>query len=72
MVKIRVKDVTHGATVSKRAIVVQQKTGKPVQFEITTQSRESILEWINRAQLVTDDYLFNSRNRDSSHISTRQ
>ena len=30
LVKIRVKDVTHGATVSKKAIVVQQKTGKPV------------------------------------------
>jgi integrase len=52
--------------------VVQQKTGKPVQFEITAQTRESILEWINRAKLVTDDYLFKSRNRDSTHISTRQ
>ena len=62
----------HGSTVSKRAIVVQQKTGKPVQFEITAQTRESILEWINRAQLMTDDYLFKSRNRDSTHISTRQ
>jgi integrase len=72
LVKIRVKDVTHGATVSKRAIVVQQKTGKPVQFEITAQTRESILEWINRAQLITDDYLFKSRNRDSTHISTQQ
>ncbi len=72
LVKIRVKDVTHGATVAKRAIVVQQKTGKPVQFEITAQTRESILEWINRAELMTDDYLFKSRNRESTHISTRQ
>ena len=72
LVKIRVKDVTHGATVAKRAIVVQQKTGKPVQFEITAQTRESILEWINRAELMTNDYLFKSRNRDSTHISTRQ
>ena len=70
LVKIRVRDVTHGATVAKRAIVVQQKTGKPVQFEITAQTRESILEWINRAELMTDDYLFKSRNRDSTHIST--
>ena len=72
LVKIRVKDVTHGTTVAKRAIVVQQKTGKPVQFEITALTRESILEWINRAELMTNDYLFKSRNRASTHISTRQ
>jgi integrase len=72
LVKISVKDVTHGATVAKRAIVVQQKTGKPVQFEITAQTRDSILEWINRAELMTDDYLFKGRNRESAYISTRQ
>lgn len=29
LVKILVREVTHGATVAKRAIVIQQKTGKP-------------------------------------------
>ena len=72
LVKIRVSDVTHGAIVSRMAMVIQQKTGKPVQFEITTQTRESILDWINRAELISDDYLFKSRNRDFTHISTRQ
>jgi integrase len=72
LVKIRVRDVTHGATVSRRAMVVQQKTGQPVQFEITEQTRESISNWINYAELMSDDYLFKSRNRVSSHLSTRQ
>jgi integrase len=72
LVKIRVRDVTHGATVSRRAMVMQQKTGLPVQFEITEQTRESISSWINHAELMSDDYLFRSRNRISSHISTRQ
>ena len=72
LVKLRVRDVTHGATVSRRAIVVQQKTGLPVQFEITDQTRESISNWINHAELMSDEYLFRSRNRSSSHISTRQ
>jgi len=72
LVKIRVRDVTHGATVSRRAMVMQQKTGQPVQFEITEQTRESISSWINHAELMSDEYLFISRNRSSGHISTRQ
>ncbi len=72
LVKIRVRDVTHGATVARRAMVMQQKTGLPVQFEITDQTRESISNWINHAELMSDEYLFRSRNRSSSHISTRQ
>ena len=72
LVKIRVRDVTHGATVSRRAMVMQQKTGQPVQFEITEQTRDSISNWITQAELTVDDYLFKSRNRVSSHLSTRQ
>lgn len=72
LVKIRVRDVTHSATVSRRAMVTQQKTGLPVQFEITEQTRDSISHWINHAELMSDDYLFKSRNRTSGHITTRQ
>jgi integrase len=72
LVKIRVRDVTHGTTVSRRAMVMQQKTGQPVQFEITEQTRDSVSNWINHAELISDDYLFKSRNRVSSHLSTRQ
>jgi integrase len=72
LVKIRVKDVTHSTSVSKRAMVMQQKTGQPVKFEITEQTRDSISIWINHADLKSYDYLFKSRNRLSSHISTRQ
>ena len=72
LVRVRVRDVTHGSTVSRRAMVMQQKTGLPVQFEITEQTREAIGNWINEAELMSDDYLFKSRNRISSHLSTRQ
>ena len=51
---------------------MQQRTGSPVQFEITEQTRDSISNWINHAELMSDDYLFRSRNRVSSHLSTRQ
>ena len=72
LVKIRVRDVTQGASVSRRAMVVQQKTKLPVQFEISEQTRNSISTWIKHAELMSNDYLFKSRNRVSNHISTRQ
>jgi integrase len=45
LVKLRVRDVSHGSLVSKRAIVMQQKTQQPVQFEITDQTRDAIKNW---------------------------
>ena len=72
LVKIRVRDIANGTTVSSRAIVMQQKTSRPVQFEITEQTRESISNWIEFASLNYSDYLFKSRFKSSLHISTRQ
>ena len=45
-VQLKVRDIAHGTTVQSRAILVQQKTGKPVQFEITTKTRNAITSWI--------------------------
>ena len=72
LVKIQVRDISHGATISSRAMVMQQKTHRPVQSEITEQTRESISKWIDHAGLGSQDYLFKSRFKSSSHISTRQ
>lgn len=72
LVKLRVSDVVHGSQVVKRAVVMQQKTKQPVQFEITEQSRDAIADWISHAKLKTNDYLFKSRFKNSPHISTRQ
>jgi integrase len=51
LVKIRIKDISSGRAISSRATVMQQKTGQPVQFEITEQTRESISSWIEFAGL---------------------
>ena len=72
LVKLRVRDVAHGERISHRAIVLQQKTQSPVQFEITEPTRLAISAWITRASLPSDSYLFPSRLRDSPHLSTRQ
>ena len=70
--KLRVCDVAQSNRVSTRAMILQQKTHRPVQFEITEQTRESVGAWISQAQLKSDQYLFPSRIHSSPHLSTRQ
>jgi len=72
LVRLRVRDVTHGDQVANRAIVMQQKTRRPVQFEITEQTRESVAAWIRCAGRRPEDSLFPSRLSASPHLSTRQ
>ncbi len=72
LVSLRVRDVCHGGQVAGRAIVMQSKTKRPVQFEITEQTRKALRTWIDKAQLAQDDFLFPSRVHSSPHMTTRQ
>ena len=72
LVKIRVCDISQGGCVAKRAIVMQQKTKTPVQFEITQQTRDAIDNWISTNQMTSTDYLFPSKSSAIPHLSTRQ
>lgn len=72
LVKLQVTDIAHGGQVASRAIVTQQKTKRPVQFEITDLTKNSLRDWIELASLRTDAFLFPSRVSGSPHLSTRQ
>ena len=72
LVKLKVRDICHGDHVAARTIVMQQKTGRPVQFEITEPTREALTLWIKKAELRADDYVFPSRISASPHLGTRQ
>ena len=72
LVKLRVSDVSHAGQMSSRAMVMQQKTGRPVQFEITQSTREAVQAWITHAYLKPLNFLFTSRVSNSQHLSTRQ
>ena len=72
LVALRVSDVFVAGRIKERAVIVQQKTGRPVQFELTEQTREAIADWINQKELYDNDYLFPSRVQASPHLSTRQ
>ena len=72
LVKLGVRDIGCVNRILARAIVLQQKTQRPVQFEITSSTREAVSAWIKHAQLRFDSYLFPSRIHISAHLSTRQ
>jgi site-specific recombinase XerC len=72
LVALKVRDVCHGEQLATRAIVMQHKTKRPVQFEITAATRDALQAWIKQAALKSDDFIFPSRLHDSPHLGTRQ
>lgn len=72
LVTLRVRDIGQGERIASRAIILQRKTQRPVQFEVTSSTREAIAAWIKHAQLRSDSFLFPSRLHASEHLSTRQ
>lgn len=71
LVRLQVRDVYQGSSVATRAIVMQQKTHRPVQFEITDAARESITNWIGSEYGHPARFLFPGRRADT-HLSVRQ
>ena len=72
LVSLRVRDVIHGNQVLPRALIVQRKTQRPVQFELTEPTRLAVDAWLEKAALRPEHYLFPSRLSTSPHLSTRQ
>jgi integrase len=61
LVSLKVRDVCHGDHVASRAVVMQHKTQRPVQFEITQVTRDAVQKWIKQAELKSEDFLFPSQ-----------
>ena len=72
LVKLRVSDVAPGGIMRDRATVIQQKTGRPVPFELTDASRDALSAWLALRGKRADDWLFPSRSRPGDHLTTRQ
>jgi integrase len=69
---LKIDDVAMSGRVRTRAIVIQKKTGRLVQFEITEQTRDTVARWIDAAGLRHGGFLFPSRICAGRPISTRQ
>jgi integrase len=72
LVKLTVRDVSDGNEIKSRSSVIQQKTKKPVKFEITIKTQQALSKWIDYAGLCSIDYLFPSCKRKKYHLSTQQ
>ncbi|MBR0655794.1 tyrosine-type recombinase/integrase [Plastoroseomonas arctica] len=72
LVKLKIGEVVVNAGARQRATVVQQKTGKPVQFELTEQTRDSLIAWLEVRGGSLDEFVFPSRVDCDGHVSTRQ
>lgn len=69
---LKVRDVFAAGRVKERTSVIQRKTGKPVRFEITETTRQSLESWIADPEMLGLEFLWPSRLHHSEHLSTRQ
>lgn len=72
LMQIKIGDLVSGGQIRTRAIVMQQKTCRPAQFELLPDARSSLLAWLGRQGSTVDDYVFPSRVDQNGHLSTRQ
>jgi len=72
LVRLTVGDIAAGPEIRSRTSIIQKKTGRPVQFEITEPTRTAVKALIARHGMLAKDFLFLSRLARSPHLSTRQ
>jgi integrase len=61
IVKMKIDDIVAGGMLRTRAKVIQQKTNRPVQFELMTEARKTLLIWLTRRGGTLKDFIFPSR-----------
>ena len=72
LVKLNVTDLVRNHRVRERVSVIQSKTRRSVQFELTENTRESVASWLRSPEMIGCRFIFPSRFHDRPHISTRQ
>jgi integrase len=71
VVTIRVDDVAPNGYAVDRATVRQKKTGRPVRFELTEQTRQAVDDYMKAAGKRPGDFLFTGR-RPGQSMTPRQ
>jgi integrase len=71
LVSLRVDDIAVGNQVRDRATIVQHKTGRPVQFEITEHTRAALEDWLKARPAGRGSYVFPSRVHNQPHVTAR-
>jgi integrase len=71
VVAIRVEDVAVGGYTADRATVRQKKTGRPVRFELSEQTRQAVDDYLKTANKRPGEFLFASRRGANRNMTTR-
>ena len=72
LVALKITDIVRDDRIRERVSVVQSKTHKPVQFELSENTRKTVTNWIGSSEMIGCQFMFPSRFHDRPHISTRQ
>ena len=72
VVRLLAEEIAPSGVCVDRATIRQRKTGRPVRFEITEQSRQSVVAYLKVRHQAQSPYLFPSQGCRDRHLSTRQ
>ena len=72
LVSLKVESIAPHGYASDRATVRQRKTGRPVKFELTEQTRSAIDTYIEVSRKQSGDFLFSGHGKEGRHLTTRQ
>ena len=72
VVAIKVEDVAAGGYTADRATVRQKKTGRPVRFELTEQTRQAVDDYLKAAGKKPGEFLFTGHRGSEHSMTTRQ
>ena len=72
VVRLKITEVAPHGRCIERATIRQRKTGRPVKFEITEQTRKAVDHHLSELSLSNSEYLFPSKRTRNGHLSTRQ
>jgi integrase len=72
VVALKVEDVAAGGYTADRATVRQKKTGQPVRFELSEQTRQAVDDYLMAANKTPGEFLFKGHRGSEHSMTTRQ
>ncbi len=72
VVRLRIEDIAPNRHCLERATIRQRKTGRPVKFELTEQTRQAVDQHLSKMQQSENGYVFPGTRKRNSHLTTRQ
>jgi integrase len=72
VIALKVEDIAPHGYAIERVTVRQKKTGRPVRFEFTEQTRQSIDDYLRTANRKRGDFLFAAQRQPDQSLSIRQ